>query len=86
MIMGSEGRGEQTVRTDQDNGLLLDGARAGGRSATFRDDFSDALDGFGFPPCPGNVMVRNPLWSQPLDGLIRQLKAWVMDRDAGGGA
>ena len=23
MIMGSEGRGEQTVRTDQDNGLLL---------------------------------------------------------------
>ena len=25
MIMGSEGRGEQTVRTDQDNGLLLDG-------------------------------------------------------------
>ena len=32
--------------------------------ATFRDDFSGALDSFGFPPCPGNVMVSNPVWSQ----------------------
>ena len=48
--------------------------------ARFRDDFSDALASFGFPPCPGNVMVRNPLWSQPLDGLVRQLRLWVMDR------
>ena len=80
MIMGSEGRGEQTVRTDQDNGLLLAGAGAGGRSCdASATTFSEALDGFGFPPCPGNVMVRNPLWSQPVDGFIRQIKAWVMD-------
>jgi CBS domain-containing protein len=25
-------------------------------------------------------MVRNPLWSQPVEGLVRQLRAWVMDR------
>ena len=80
MIMGSEGRGEQTVRTDQDNGLLLDGPVPAAELAAFRDEFSDALASFGFPPCPGNVMVRNPLWSQPLDGLVRQLRLWIMDR------
>ncbi len=80
MIMGSEGRGEQTVRTDQDNGLLLDGPVPEAELRQFRDAFSDALACFGFPPCPGNVMVRNPLWSQPLDGLVRQLRLWVMDR------
>ncbi|WP_431269055.1 DUF294 nucleotidyltransferase-like domain-containing protein [Dankookia sp. P2] len=80
MIMGSEGRGEQTVRTDQDNGLLLDGPVPAAELAQFREAFSDALAGFGFPPCPGNVMVRNPLWSQPLDGLLRQLRHWIMDR------
>jgi CBS domain-containing protein len=80
MIMGSEGRGEQTVRTDQDNGLLLDGPVPEAELARFRDDFSDALASFGFPPCPGNAMVRTPLWSQPLDGLLRQLRLWIMDR------
>ncbi|TDH64414.1 cyclic nucleotide-binding domain-containing protein [Dankookia rubra] len=80
MIMGSEGRGEQTVRTDQDNGLLLDGPVPAAELTRFRQDFSGALADFGFPPCPGDVMVRNPLWSQPLDGLLRQLRLWIMDR------
>lgn len=80
MLMGSEGRGEQTVRTDQDNGLLLAGPVPDAELAAFREAFSGALDGFGFPPCPGNVMVRNPLWSQPAEGMVRQLRAWVMER------
>jgi CBS domain-containing protein len=80
MLMGSEGRGEQTVRTDQDNGLVLAEPVPEADLARFREAFSGALDGFGFPPCPGNVMVRNPVWSQPLDGLVRQLRAWVFER------
>jgi CBS domain-containing protein len=80
LVMGSEGRGEQTVRTDQDNGLLLARPVPETELAMFREAFSGALDGFGFPPCPGNVMVRNPLWSQPVEGLVRQLRAWVLDR------
>ena len=80
MLMGSEGRGEQTVRTDQDNGLVLAGPVPEADLARFRQDFSGALDAFGFPPCPGNVMVRNPVWSQPVDGLVRQLRAWVFER------
>lgn len=80
MLMGSEGRGEQTVRTDQDNGLLLAAEVPEADLAAFREDFSGALDSFGFPPCPGNVMVRNPLWSQTAEGMVRQLRHWVQER------
>jgi CBS domain-containing protein len=78
MVMGSEGRGEQTVRTDQDNGLLLAHEVPAGDLASFRQSFTEALVSFGFPPCPGNVMVRNPVWSQPLDSFIKQLKSWIL--------
>ena len=81
MVMGSEGRGEQTVRTDQDNGLLLAHPVPEADLAKFRDEFTAALDRFGFPPCPGNVMVRNPQWSQPIDDFIYQVKSWVMTPD-----
>ena len=78
MVMGSEGRGEQTVRTDQDNGLLLAKEVPAADLASFRQAFTAALESFGFPPCPGNVMVRNPVWSQPLDSFIKQLKSWIL--------
>src|SRR3954463_12275347 len=81
MAMGSEGRGEQTVRTDQDNGLLLAGPVPEADLAAFREAFWGSLDSFGFPPCPGDVMVRNPVWSQPVDGFVRQLRSWVLARD-----
>jgi CBS domain-containing protein len=81
LLMGSEGRGEQTVRTDQDNALLLTEEVPATDLMHFREAFSGALDAFGFPPCPGNVMVRNPVWSQTVEGFIRQLKAWVLSRD-----
>lgn len=78
MVMGSEGRGEQTVRTDQDNGLLLAHPVPEAELQAFRDAFTRGLESFGFPPCPGNVMVRNPQWSQPIDSFLRQIKTWVL--------
>lgn len=81
MVMGSEGRGEQTVRTDQDNGLLLDGPVEADHLDRFRRDFAAALERFGFPPCPGNVMVSNPQWSQPIEDFLVQLRGWIMTPD-----
>jgi CBS domain-containing protein len=81
MVMGSEGRGEQTVRTDQDNGLLLSAPVPVADLDNFRAAFTDALQRFGFPPCPGNVMVANPQWSQPVDDFVRQIKTWVLNPD-----
>lgn len=81
VMMGSEGRGEQTVRTDQDNGVLFDGPVPEADLAAFREGFSAALETLGFPRCPGNVMVSNPLWSQPVDSFIRQIERWTRAAD-----
>ncbi len=76
IVMGSEGRGEQTVRTDQDNGLILSGAVPEADLAKFRAAFTGALERFGFPPCPGEVMVRNPLWSKTAELYRADIAAW----------
>ncbi|MBV9238006.1 MAG: cyclic nucleotide-binding domain-containing protein [Xanthobacteraceae bacterium] len=81
MVMGSEGRGEQTVRTDQDDGLLLAAPVQASDLTDFRRAFTGALESFGFPPCPGNVMIKNPQWSQPVDDFIRQIKTWILTPD-----
>ena len=80
IVMGSEGRGEQTFRTDQDNGLILSAAAPREDLEKFRADVFGALDQCGFPPCPGEVMVRNPAWSKTLveyrDDFGRWLALW----------
>jgi CBS domain-containing protein len=82
IVMGSEGRGEQTVRTDQDNGLILSEPVDEAVLDEFRVAFTDALEKFGFPPCPGNVMVRNPLWSKPLSEYLADFHRWIALPDA----
>ena len=77
IVMGSEGRGEQTIRTDQDNGLILSEPVAERELEEFRAAFPGALESFGFPPCPGNVMVRNPLWSKTAEGYRADFKRWL---------
>ena len=77
IVMGSEGRAEQTLRTDQDNGLILAQPVDPAILDAFRRDFTDALDSFGFPPCPGNVMVRNPIWSKTLDDYVAEFRRWL---------
>ncbi|MCP3467881.1 putative nucleotidyltransferase substrate binding domain-containing protein [Bradyrhizobium sp. CCGUVB23] len=77
IVMGSEGRGEQTMRTDQDNGLILDGPVESNSLESFRNEFSGALGRFGFPPCPGNIMVSNPAWSKPLTDYLADFRRWI---------
>jgi CBS domain-containing protein len=81
IVMGSEGRGEQAMRTDQDNGLILSEPVDAGALQKFRDAFSGALAEFGFPPCPGQVMVNNPLWSRTLDDYVADFGVWITSPD-----
>ncbi len=81
IVMGSEGRGEQTVRTDQDNGLILAEPVDQSMLSGFRAEFTAALEEFGFPPCPGNVMVRNPFWSKTADEYLADFHRWVAAPD-----
>jgi CBS domain-containing protein len=84
IVMGSEGRGEQTIRTDQDNGLILAGPMQGEILEAFRQEFFVALQSFGFPPCPGDIMVRNPQWSRPLSDYLADLRRWIVLPDQAG--
>jgi CBS domain-containing protein len=84
IVMGSEGRGEQTFRTDQDNGLILAKPVPPADLETFRTDVFDALRQCGFPPCPGEVMVRNPAWSKTLGEFRDDFSRWLAQADETG--
>jgi CBS domain-containing protein len=63
VALGSEGREEQTISTDQDNALILqndcdDATRT--RWLAFAFEANTVLDRFGFPLCKGNIMASNP--------------------------
>jgi len=61
LALGSEGRTEQTLVTDQDNALIFSGADRN-RLLAFADEVNRALDAAGFPLCKGDIMARNPRW------------------------
>ena len=78
-VMGSEGRGEQLLKTDQDNGLVLrDGYVPTVDVAQVCQQFSAALADFGYPPCPGNIMVSNPAWCQSAADFSQTVRFWLM--------
>lgn len=62
LVLGSEGRREQILRTDQDNALIHPAGLDAAELAAVSERFSKALIGCGFPPCPGGVMLRNVQW------------------------
>ena len=77
IVMGSEGRGEQLLKTDQDNALLLRDGYACAQLQEITDRFTHSLLEFGYPPCPGNIMVSNPLWRQTLSDFKDTLRQWL---------
>ncbi|RZL96220.1 MAG: CBS domain-containing protein [Variovorax sp.] len=84
VVMGSEGRGEQLLKTDQDNALLLRDGFACPALEAIAMQFNTALAELGYPPCPGQIMLTNPLWRQPLTGFKDTLRRWVYDADPKG--
>ena len=82
-VMGSEGRGEQLLKTDQDNGLILrDGYLPPASLADVCSKFSHALASFGYPPCPGDIMVSNPQWRHSASDFGQITRQWLMMPDA----
>jgi len=77
LVMGSEGRGEQLLKTDQDNGLILrDGYRCPDLAA-ITAEFTRHLVEFGYPLCPGNIMLSNPEWAKPLAAYKDAIFHWI---------
>jgi CBS domain-containing protein len=82
-VMGSEGRGEQLLKTDQDNALVLrDGYTPPVDLAEICARFSAALAAFGYPPCPGQIMVSNPEWRHTETEFAQQVRQWLLMPEA----
>ena len=77
IALGSEGRHEQTISTDQDNALILgDGCDKAIALATARE-VNDGLAECGFPLCKGNIMASNPALALTLDEWRAQFTDWI---------
>lgn len=81
IVMGSEGRGEQIMKTDQDNGLIFREGLEWSEMSSVMSKFSETLISFGFPPCPGNIMVSNPEWVNSTGNWARKLTQWSQKFD-----
>ena len=80
LAFGSEGRSEQTVATDQDNGLVFDsGDPAADRPAwiEFGREVNEALDRAGYPLCKGGVMAGNPACCLTADEWAGRIGSWI---------
>lgn len=83
MSMGSEGRKEQTLATDQDNAIIYEDVPVD-RAEEARAYFSklservcDGLNTAGYSFCKGGVMAKNPKWCQPLSVWKKYFSDWV---------
>jgi CBS domain-containing protein len=81
IVMGSEGRNEQVLRTDQDNALIVSDDADAEAFVPYMETFSASLDRLGFPPCPGNVMVSNAEWRKTLKAYKQAIDGWVGTMD-----
>ena len=79
LVMGSEGRGEQLLKTDQDNGLLLrDGYQPPPDLQAICQRYSDVLARFGYPECPGHIMLSNPAWRGTASEFTQRARQWLL--------
>ena len=84
LLMGSEGRREQTFKTDQDNAILYadpaDDTEKQTAESYFKEFAARAIDHLvncGYPLCPGEIMATNPKWCQPLSVWKGYFTQWI---------
>jgi CBS domain-containing protein len=88
MIMGSEGRREQTLKTDQDNAIIFRDVPKE-RLPDVKNYFLNLgetvctwLDEIGYAFCQGGVMAMNPSWCQPLSVWCDKFTSWIHTAEA----
>ncbi|MFC3416365.1 DUF294 nucleotidyltransferase-like domain-containing protein [Algoriphagus hitonicola] len=84
LSLGSEGREEQLLRTDQDNALIYEDVpenqneQAHTYFLTLGTGIVETLIACGFASCPGEMMASNPLWVQPLSQWKNYFSDWIL--------
>lgn len=83
--LGSEGRQEQTLSSDQDNGIIFTGddpaAALRERLLPLARRINETLDVCGFPLCTGQIMASNPQWCLSLHEWQEKFSNWVLEGD-----
>ncbi|MBU0485207.1 MAG: CBS domain-containing protein [Proteobacteria bacterium] len=88
LLLGSEGRREQTFKTDQDNAIVYADPKDEAQRIEARSYFAElarlAIDHLvkcGYPLCPGEIMATNPLWCQPYSVWAGYFDKWIAAPD-----
>ncbi len=76
VVMGSEGRKEQLLKTDQDNALIIADEMDASLYIPYMERFTQTLIEFGFPRCEGNIMVSNPYWCKHYKDYEKEIERW----------
>jgi CBS domain-containing protein len=85
MVLGSEGRKEQTLLTDQDNAIIYEDKANEQRELVrayflkFAEMVSDQLNAIGFSYCEGGFMAKNPKWTHSLSHWKRNYVEWMTE-------
>jgi CBS domain-containing protein len=83
LVLGSQGREEQTLLSDQDSALVFSPAPGQDPKAVqayfleLAGRVGDWLEAAGYPVCKGGMMARNPRWSQSLEGWKEHFNGWI---------
>lgn len=85
MVLGSEGRKEQTFKTDQDNAIIYEDKANEHREEVreyfldFATQVSGRLNGIGIDYCTGGFMAQNPKWTHSLSHWKRNYVSWMAE-------
>jgi CBS domain-containing protein len=82
---GSQGRNEQTAKSDQDNCLVLDDAYDEKQHGEYFRDLArfvcDGLNDCGYVYCPGEMMAMTDAWRQPKQKWLQYFRGWIDQPD-----
>ncbi len=85
LALGSQGRKEQLLMTDQDNAIVYENVSE--KDEEIAHDYfialakhvTTALHKVGYDYCPGDMMASNPRWCQSLDAWKSQFTQWIVN-------
>ncbi|MDM5270586.1 DUF294 nucleotidyltransferase-like domain-containing protein [Sulfurovum sp. zt1-1] len=77
ILLGSEGRASQILRTDQDNALVFEEGFMPDNIGEITQKFISVLDKIGFPRCEGGIMMINPKWCKSVDAYKEDIYRWI---------
>jgi len=83
ICLGSEGRKEETLFTDQDNAIIYEDLPVESSESVqeyfykLGEKVSDALDLIGYSYCKGNIMAKNQQWCKPYSVWESYFNSWM---------